>query len=130
MTKKSTPNGSKIVSRAPLGPLGDPSGNRHLFWTSLWIDFDNFLTDPGVPGDTKFHTFLDIFFNAFSRPHPQPTLGGFGLILAPFWEPIQGHFPDHLEQLEINDFAAIYYTLATLHAPKTAQKRHFFQDLF
>ena len=112
--KKNTPNGSKIVSRAPLGPLGDPSGNWHLFWTSFWIDFDHFLTDFGGPGDTKFLIFLDIFSNAFSIPHPQPSLGGFGLMLAPFWKPFQGHFQDLLEYNKINDFAAIYYTLTTL----------------
>ena len=113
----------------PWDPLGTP-GNWHLFWIAFWIDFDNFLTDFGVPGGTKFLNFLDIFFNGFSIPHPQPTLGGLGTILASFWKPIQGHFRDCQEQPKINDFAAIYYTLATFKGPETAQKRHFFQDLF
>ena len=89
---KHTNKYSKIVSRAPVGPLGDPSGNMPLFWGRFLIDCFCFFTDFWGPWGPSFsHLFGPNWKTLFWTPFAI-ALKTLGPTLAPFWEPFWNLF--------------------------------------
>ena len=75
------------MSGGLLGPLGDPSENKAMFWDPFLTDFFTFLSILGGPGDPHFHTFSVLILRLVFGPLPKSLSDALGSILAPFWEP-------------------------------------------